>query len=190
MVEESSAGKSEAWFGAILQEYGGFLRNSIAKICPKDLGIQVDDIEQEAQVRLWRALQSEKKVTDLASYIYRIVVSTTIDAIRRVKTRREEPLQLAESSDQNNVATISLIDDVERSPERLAERQQIVEKVKTCLARLPENRRRAVGLFLEEFSSQEIATLLGWSEPKARNLVYRGLNDLRVALKAEGIECE
>jgi len=31
---------------------------------------------------------------------------------------------------------------------------------------------------------------LGWSEPKARNLLYRGLSDLRAQLRAEGIEYE
>ena len=33
----------------------------------------------------------------------------------------------------------------------------------------------------------EVGRLLGWSESKARNLVYRGLRDLRAALKREGI---
>ena len=39
-------------------------------------------------------------------------------------------------------------------------------------------------------SSQEIADLLGWSEAKARNLVYRGLSELRKYLREEGIEYE
>jgi hypothetical protein len=29
---------------------------------------------------------------------------------------------------------------------------------------------------------------MGWSEPKARNLVYRGLKDLRGELRSAGIE--
>ena len=41
------------------------------------------------------------------------------------------------------------------------------------------NRRRAVGLHLRGFTSTEIAQLLGWTEPKARNLTHRGLKDLR-----------
>lgn len=31
---------------------------------------------------------------------------------------------------------------------------------------------------------------MGWTEPKARNLIYRGLEDLRETLRAEGIEYE
>jgi DNA-directed RNA polymerase specialized sigma24 family protein len=37
-------------------------------------------------------------------------------------------------------------------------------------------------------TSEEIGELMGWSEPKARNLAYRGLKDLRHELRAEGIE--
>src|SRR5688500_14435719 len=117
----SNAAEIGKRFSTIVEDYGRFLRNTIRQICPKDLGIQLDDIEQEARLRLWRALQSERDVTDLASYLYRICVSTTIDAVRRVKTRREEQLQLDEDSDENDVATISLLEGVERSPERLAQ---------------------------------------------------------------------
>jgi DNA-directed RNA polymerase specialized sigma24 family protein len=37
-------------------------------------------------------------------------------------------------------------------------------------------------------TSDEIADLMGWSRPKARNLVYRGLKDLRGKLRRAGIE--
>ena len=56
--------------------------------------------------------------------------------------------------------------------------------------RLAENRRSAVVLYLEGLTTDEIAHASGWSEPRARHLVYRGLNDLRRQLRSEGIECE
>jgi DNA-directed RNA polymerase specialized sigma24 family protein len=37
-------------------------------------------------------------------------------------------------------------------------------------------------------TTDEIADLMEWSEPKARNLVYRGLKELRGKLRAAGIE--
>ena len=39
-------------------------------------------------------------------------------------------------------------------------------------------------------SREEIARLLGWSEPKTRNLLYRGMDDLRARLTARGIGTE
>ena len=55
---------------------------------------------------------------------------------------------------------------------------------------MPENRQRAVRLHLEGMTTTEIGSLMEWTEPKARNLVYRGLADLREALRAEGIDYE
>ena len=43
---------------------------------------------------------------------------------------------------------------------------------------------------LRHLTLVEIAELLAWSEAKVRNLVYRGLDDLRDALRREGIDYE
>lgn len=190
MVESSAVSEVEERFNLIVEEYGRFLRNTIAQLCPKDLGIQFNDIEQEARMRLWRALESEREIHNLPSYLYRIAVTTTIDAVRRVKTKREEQLRLADEEDNAEEALMTLATNPETSPDRLAERRQIIGKVQKVLAGLPEDRRRAVGLYLEGMTSQEIADLTGWSEPRARNLTYRGLKDLRQQLRAEGIEYE
>src|SRR5215813_12234261 len=179
MAESSPITEVEARFNTIIEEYGRFLHQAIVQFCPKDLGLQSSDIEQEARLRLWRALQSEREIHDLASYLYRIAVTTTLEAIRRVKTKREEQLRLTEEAEEEERGELHhLIADPQGSPERRAQRQQLVGKVKAALARLSDNRRCAVVLHLEGMTSQEIANLMGWTEPKARNLIYRGLNDV------------
>jgi RNA polymerase sigma-70 factor (ECF subfamily) len=188
MVERAQPAEAEARFNAIVEAYGKFLRHTIVQLCPKNLGIQFDDIEQDARLRLWRALQRESEIPALASYIYKVAVTTTIDAVRRVKARREEQLGLTTEEGMADAEIGAFALAPEPSPERVAERRQIVRRVEETLARFPEDRRRAVGLYLEGMTSQEIADLLGWSEPKARNLVYRGLNDLREQLRTAGVE--
>ena len=181
---------TEARFNAVVEEFGRFLRNTIARLCPRDVGLQLDDIEQEARLRLWRALESEREIDDLASYIYRVAATTTIDALRRVKARPEEQLQTAEEAKEVGREAPQPAADPAASPERVAEHQEVIRKVERVLAGLPDDRRRAVGLYLRGLSSQEIADLLGWSEPRARNLTYRGLKDLRRQLRDEGIDYE
>jgi len=190
MAESSPITEVEARFNIIIEEYGRFLRRTIIQLCPKDLGLQFNDIEQDARLRLWRALQSEREIKDLTSYLYRIAVTATLDAIRRVKTKREEQLLLAEEEDEEIAEPHRLVAGSANAPDRLAERRQLVRKVEAALSRLSENRRRAVGLHLEGMTTQEIGDLLGWTEPKARNLVYRGLQDLREQLRAEGVDYE
>ncbi len=171
-----------------MEQYGRFLGAAIARLCPKDLGLECDDIRQEASLRLWRALSSGREIPSLASYIYRVAVTTTIDAVRRVKARREQPLDSLETEPES--APQTPVAAAENAPDRVAQHHQVVEKVTRALAGLSENRRRATGLYLQGMTTREIGELLGWSEAKARNLAYRGLEDLRGRLRAEGIEYE
>jgi RNA polymerase sigma factor (sigma-70 family) len=191
MQEIAQLPKIEAEFNAIIEKYGAYLRQTIARICPKDLGIQFEDIEQEARLRLWRAIEAEREINFHGSYIYKIVVSVTITAIQRAKARREEQLRLAEDDDNEGAADVritTLTAGAENSPEAQAEREELLRKVEEVMARLPENRRLAIGLHLNGLTTDEIADLMGWSEPKARNLVYRGLKGLRKELRDAGIE--
>jgi RNA polymerase sigma factor (sigma-70 family) len=170
----------------LLERYAALLRQLIARHCPGHIGVQIADIEQEARLRLWKALQREKELADPASYIYRVAVTTTIDAVRRVIARREEQLNLQDDDDEH--APANLAADAMHQPDAVTERRELMSTIAAAIASLAENRRRAVELHLQGLSLSEIADLLRWSEGKARNLVYRGLEDLREALRREGID--
>jgi RNA polymerase sigma-70 factor (ECF subfamily) len=45
-------------------------------------------------------------------------------------------------------------------------------------------------MYLAGYPREEIAALMGWSEAKTRNLLYRGLADLRERLTELGIVWE
>jgi RNA polymerase sigma-70 factor (ECF subfamily) len=166
----------------ILAAYRTWLRRTLARLHPRGLPIDVDDVEQEVLVKLWKVLQSEREIEDLPSYIYRIASTTTIDAMRKARSRRESVSteELGELTHQGA--------GVGRSPEELAASALLLRRIQGVLGELPENRRRAVALHLQGFTTKEVADLLGWREPKARNLVYRGMKSLRAALKERGIE--
>jgi len=55
---------------------------------------------------------------------------------------------------------------------------------------LLESRRKVVKLYLLNLTIEEIATLFSWSRDKTRNLLYRGLSDLKKALKKKDTEYE
>ena len=170
-------------FDQLVEQYASILRAHIAQHCPRHLGIQISDVEQEALLRLWRALRDERNVADAASYIYRIAVTTTIDAVRRVVARREEQLAVLEDDE----AAVAPRADPKQRPDAIMERRETMEMLMDALRELPENRRRCVELHLQGFNSSDIAELLGWSEAKARNLVYRGMDDLRAILERKGL---
>ena len=175
---------------ALLAEHGPLLRATVSRVCPRHLGILPDEIEQEVRVRLWRVLESEREITDPASYIRRVAVTSAIDAIRRVKARKEASVPSAPDDSGEATAAVDTRRDPGSSPEAAAGFHETLRKVESALERISEERRRAVRLHLQQFTTQEIASLLRWTEPKARNLVYRGLSDLRRELRSEGIEYE
>ena len=166
------------------------MRRAIVRFCPRDKGLQFDDIEQEARMRLWRALQDEREVTNYASYLYRIAATATIDAMRRVQARHEEQLEILVDQRTDEGEMMLLPAPVKDSPERLAESREAVDRVMSAVAKLPDAQRRAVGMYLQGMTSQDVADLMEWSEPKSRNLIYRGLKELRKSLREEGIDYE
>lgn len=180
MPEPTSA---EQHLTRLLDEYGCALRNAVARVCRGPLGLQRDEIEQEARIRLWRAIRRETTIVDLRLYMHRIVATAAIDAMRQIRSRREIPLERQDAEDDDR----TWLDNVHGgpSPERIASDRQLAGVARQILARLPANRRRAVGLHLQGFTTEEVAELMGWSEAKARNLVYRGLGELRAKLRAE-----
>ena len=180
----------EARFNALLERHGKLLRDAIASRCARHLGLNFDDIMQEVRIRLWRAIAAEREIRDVRSYLCRIASTVTIDAIRNVQALREEQMHCSMEEDgpseKGNPSHEPA--DVRATPEVVAEQRHVIAIVRNTLSHLPANRRRAVTLHLEGLSTVEIAKVLGWSEPKARNLVYRGLDDLRVQLRALGYD--
>jgi len=177
-------------FERLMGRYSALLRSVVAQHCPRGVGVEASDIEQEARVRLWRVLEREKELTDPASYIYRIAVTSAIDAVRRVVARREDQFSTDTSDDDQAKDVLTIPADPSHAPDAVTARRELMARIAAAVQSLPENRRRAVELHLQGLSLPEIGELLGWSEAKTRNLVYRGLDDLRDTLRREGIDYE
>lgn len=144
-------------------------------------GSDVDDLVQEVRVRLWKALADDEKIrTAPASYIHRTAVSAALDILRRRRARRETPARLSRPSG------VALLGE-SFSADRLVEELELQEQVGRALDQLIPARRSVVRMYLAGYGREEIADLLGWTEPKTRNLLYRGLADLREYLTAMGI---
>ncbi len=62
------------------------------------------------------------------------------------------------------------------------EEREGLERIARAVDALPEARRAVVRMHLAGYERGEIAALLGWTDGKTRNLLYRGLADLRALL--------
>ena len=123
----------------LLTSYGAFLRNAVRRLCPTSLGVSIDEVEQDARIRLWHALERERNIDDPASYLYRIAATAAIDAMRRIRARREQPLD--DTADESGtVPVVTALSPAARSPEQLAADRQIGDRIREALTELPENR--------------------------------------------------
>ena len=80
----------------------------------------------------------------------------------------------------------------DRTPSAQAdvEAQELAAQIEAVLETLSVERRVAVRFHLSGYDRADIERALGWSEAKTRNLLYRGLADLRERLAARGIGWE
>jgi len=153
-------------------------------------GDDLDEVMQDVRLRLWRArAESEQIEASSASYVYRTAMSAALDLIRR--RRRTVGWQEAPAADPED--TTDAVDQLPShlpgggSPEQALEAADLRRAVEAAVNRIPPSRRPVVRMYLMGHPPLEIASLMGWTEPKTRNLLYRGLADLRTELTAMGV---
>jgi RNA polymerase sigma-70 factor (ECF subfamily) len=136
----------------------------------------VDEVMQEVRIRLWKASSggespSEQVFRSPASYVYRTAASAAIDLIRRRRSGHARNTVSLEGE-------MHVADDAPTAQAEL-EGAELAEQVERAIESIPASRRAAVRMYLRGYSREDIADLMSWSEAKTRNLVYRGLDDLR-----------
>lgn len=164
----------EREFKDIMDNFVHFIRNQIHKYNLNRYGLDSEDILQDVKIKIWKLIREEKIVSNYASYIKKIVNSSVIDQLRRC--RREEGLFKNEK--RMRIAEMELAYDKE------AIRNKNLECfVGKAVEMLIDSRRQVIKLYLLNLSIQEIASYLNWSQNKTRNLLYRGLADLKALIK-------
>ncbi len=145
----------------------------------------LDEVLQEVRIRLWRARGTSEQVGETnTSYVYRTASSAALDVLRRRRARQ------ADRHDAIDDGPVGVLAAPQPDPHRVLEGSELADKVDRAIEQIPASRRPAVRMHLAGYPREEIADLMGWTEAKTRNLLYRGLADLRERLAAEGVGWE
>lgn len=156
------------------------LARAVARVCPSWLSAQAEDIVQAALIRVMEIMGRREGKDGLnSSYLWKAAYSATVDEIRRQRRRREVPLEVG--------AVDATLATPQPGPEDAGRGREIARELQDCLGRLGEPRRLALVLHLQGHSGPEAARLLGWSEKRVENLIYRGLADVRRCLEEKGL---
>jgi RNA polymerase sigma-70 factor (ECF subfamily) len=169
---------------AVLKRFGAMVRQ-VGRRYRLDES-DVDEVVQEVRIRLWRARQTSEQIGEVStSYVYRTANSAALDVIRRRRSRRAEHHQSLDD-DGTAVAVAESAPD----PHGALEGSEVAEQVARAIETIPPARRPVVKMYLTGHPREEIAELMGWTEGKTRNLLYRGLADLRERLQEMGVGWE
>lgn len=160
-------------FGSMVRKVGWQHRLSEADL---------DELLQDVRVRLWRARPDSEQIRTVgASYVYRTAVSAALDLLRRRRVGRTEPFDPQEHDHASAAGRAAT------GPEEELAESELAEQIMQVVDAIAPARRPVVRMHLAGYARDEIAELLGWTEAKTRNLLYRGLADVREGLLERGI---
>jgi RNA polymerase sigma factor (sigma-70 family) len=160
---------AETQFQALIERWAGFVRGTLRQIDHRLPEADLEELEQDVRLRLWQALKLENNFDKPASFIRKVVLSVSIDAARRRQVRGSDSVHV-------EIGGLQIADDL--GTEALESKGELAVLLKRLQAESPDQY-QALGLHLQGFSTTEVGQLLGWTEAKARNTIYRFLDDIR-----------
>lgn len=141
-----------------------------------------EELDQDVRICLWHVIAHASGTIPSTMYCQRVVLSAAADLLRR---RRCGRVATHYGIDPGALPSEYIVGDA--GPDLLLERHELEGEIDGLVATLSPPRDMVVRLYLIGFDRLEIARLLDWSEPKVRNLLYRGLSDLRAVLTERGL---
>jgi len=168
---------AEAKLAALVHDYGKLIAQAIRRVIGPAGVPESSDIEQQVHIALWQQLRREQVIEYPASYVYKAAVREAVRAVRRYRTRAEEPLESAPLQ----------VSGPESRADRLTDARRVQDAIAEALGAMAPDRARAVRGHLAGFNVEELMKLYGWTYQRARNLIARGMADLRAELRSRGL---
>ena len=133
-----------------------------------------DDLYQEILFQIWRALPGLKQDTHANTWLYRIAINTSISFIRRRTARGGPAVPLDHEQLTHHIESRQTQDDG-------AEEQ--LTRLYDAIAQLNEVEKALVTLFLEDFSYDEMAEVLGISASNVGVMLHRAKKKLSTLMQ-------
>lgn len=168
MHDDSPATDPHVRFDGLVRTYGRLVRSVVVRVAGPRAQRLADDVEQEVLLALWKQVRAGREIAHPAAYLYQAAVRETIRMVRQLRDALHVEVTAVDGAavpDADAVATLHV--------------RAMESRVKAALAALPEGRRSAVEAHIAGLSFEEIMSVTGWSYNRTRNMVSRGMSDLR-----------
>lgn len=177
MNQSSSPEPAARRLEELIEEYGHVIRGAVRKAGGTrlgPLGHDVEDVVQSVLLEVWKQVRRQQEIQHPSSYLYRAAVRETVRLMERVRNRKEDPLGSGIRAVPAGVGKHGTI--------------ELKEAIDSGLGSLRPDRRKAVERHLAGYRVAEIMQRYDWSYSRARNLIARGMADLRDRLRTLGVE--
>jgi len=139
------------------------------------------DATQDAYVRAYNSLHSFRGSSSFSTWIYRIVVNVSLDALRR-RSRAPEPLTFADDEQEREMDVVDMAAD----PHAAVETLELQQTIARGLEQLSEDHRAVLVLFdINGLSYEEIAEIIGVPLGTVKSRLNRARLALRKVLAPE-----
>lgn len=162
---------ARARFEELVRAYGRLVRGVVTRTAGTRAATLADDVEQEVLLALWKQVQAGRDIVNPAAYLYQAAARETVRMVRKLR-----------QTEHADVATIDVPATLETDAVTRLQALAVEARVREALQALPEARRVAVEAHLADLTFEDIMSMTGWSYNRTRNLVSRGMADLRQRL--------
>jgi RNA polymerase sigma factor (sigma-70 family) len=161
---------------SLIRNFSRYIFYKIGKFRYFKYGLERDDLLQDIYLKIWRYYEkNDKDISIPRSYIDAIINSVLINSIKKskneIKALNRLKLNIQESRVQKNTSQLNILN----------------ELILDSLNEIKAPSKIVISLCLVGFTLAEIAKLQSWGQSKTNNLYYRGIDKLKIKLKAKGI---
>lgn len=181
LIRQAQAGERES-FDQLVRRYDG----AVLRLALHMLGNEQDaqDVHQEAFLKAYRHLSNFRFECSFYTWLYRIVTNLCLDALRRRKSRREDPSTVTDSGGDVIDLMANLSDDrAGANPEQELRRKHLNERIQSALQQLTPRERMVFELkHYQGLKLRAIGDMLQTTEETAKNTLFRATRKLRANL--------
>ncbi len=181
LIRQAQRGQRES-FDVLVRRYD----SAVIRLALHLLGNEQDaqDVHQDAFLKAYRHLSNFRFECSFYTWLYRIVTNLCLDALRRRKSRREDPSTITDSSGEVMDLMASVSDDRSgANPASELERKILNGRINEALDKLTPRERMVFELkHYQGLKLRAIGEMLNTTEETAKNTLFRATRKLRMNL--------
>ncbi len=177
-MERIKSGDMEA-LGDLIQAHQHRVIGAVTKMLGDDC--DAEDIAQQVFIRVWKSAARYEPTAKFTTWLFTIMRNLVCNELRR---RKRHPGHSLDAAPEEGERPIQMADRHGKAPDATLLDDELQGAIQHAIDQLPEVQRMAIVLRrYDEFSYEEIGTVLELSVPAVKSVLFRARTDLRQQLR-------